>query len=252
MPCHHARMATLQPTQTSRHAPVRRAIVTVTIASFSVAALLGVVALLGGDFGDTQVRVLLTTVAVGVVSIAVLCYLSTAGTPFQLVGVLGGATVLVPLVAALVLIWSEDRLRSNDEAVFQTFGVGAIVAATLAQACLLLAIAHRKSPVVRVLLALTLVLAGLLAAILSALVLGAAPDEEYVARTVGVTAILDVLGTVVVAALAKFGPGPGDQEKVSLPAGLVAELDRRAAAGGRSRDELAAEAVDHYLRDSTS
>lgn len=242
-------MATTQP---SGHAPVRRAIVTVTIVSFSVAALLGVLALLGGDFGETQVRVLLTTVTVGVVSIAVLCYLSTAGTPFQLVGVLGGVTVLVPLSTALLMIWVSESDNQFDEAVLEAFGVGAVVAGTLAQACLLLAIAHRKSPVVRVLLALTLVLAGLLAAVLSALILGAAPDEDFVARAVGVIAILDVLGTVVVAALAKFGPGPGGVEKVSVPEGLVAELDRRAAATGRSRDEIAATAIEQYLRQGVS
>lgn len=250
-------MATTQPTQpsaqpSSGHAPVRRVIVTVTIVSFSVAALLGVLALLGGDFGDTQVRVLLTTVTVGVVSIGVLCYLSVAGTPFQAVGVLGGVAVLVPLATALLLIWAEEPIGRNDDAVWEAFGVGAIVAGTLAQACLLLAIAHRKSPVVRVLLALTLVLAGLLAAIMSALVLGALPDEEYVARGFGVLAILDVLGTVVVAALAKFGPGPGGVEKVSLPAAMVAELDRRAAATGRSRDDIAATAIDQYLRHGVS
>ena len=228
-------------------APVRRAIVTVTIASFSVAALLGVLALLGGDFGDTQVRVLLTTVAVGVVSIAVLCYLSTAGTSVQAVGVLGGVSVLVPLASALLLIWAEEWLGSNDDAVWQAFGVGAVVAGTLAQACLLLVIARRKSPVVRLLLAVTLVLAALLAALLSALILGGAPDEDYVARAVGVIAILDVLGTVVVAALGKFGPGPDGTERVSLPDALVAELDRQAAATGRTRDEIAAEAIDHYL-----
>lgn len=246
-------MDTTQPQQRSPGgAPVRRAIVTVTIASFSVAALLGVLALLGGDFGDTQVRVLLTTVTVGVVSIGVLCYLSTAGTPYQAVGALGGVSVLVPLVTALLLIWAEERLGSNDDAVWQAFGVGAVVAGTLAQACLLLAVAHRKSPVVRVLLVLTLVLSALLAAVLSALILGAAPDEDYMARAVGVIAILDVLGTVVVAALGKFGPGPEGTEKVSLPDDLVAGLDRRAAATGRSRDEIAAAAVEQYLREGDS
>ncbi|MDP2773703.1 MAG: ribbon-helix-helix domain-containing protein [Nocardioides sp.] len=242
-------MATTQP---SGHAPARKVIVTVTIVSFSVAALLGVLALLGGDFGDTQVRVLLTTLTVGVVSIAVLCYLSTAGTPFQLVGVLGGASVLVPLTTALLMIWGSDPGGRYDDAVWQAFGVGTIVAGTLAQGCLLLVIAQRRSHLVRLLLVLTLVLAGVLAAILSAIVLGALPDEEYVARGFGVVAILDVLGTVVVAALAKFGPGPGDVEKVSLPAEMVAELDRRAAASGRSRDDFAAAAIDHYLRHDPS
>ena len=161
---------------------------------------------------------------------------------------LGGVAVLVPLGAALVLIWAEDRLGANDDAFFQAFGVGAVVAGTLAQACLLLAIGYRKSPVVRLLLALTLVLAGLLAAILSALILGAEADGDFVARAIGVIAILDVLGTVVVAALGRFGPGPGGVEKISLPDALAAELDRRAAATGRSRDDLAAAAVEQYLR----
>ena len=61
-------------------APIRRWIVRLTIGSFSVAALMGIVALLGGgEFGETEGRILLTTLLVGVVSIAVLCYLATAG-----------------------------------------------------------------------------------------------------------------------------------------------------------------------------
>ena len=65
---------------TATTAPIRRAIVRTTIGSFSLAALMGIIALLGGGhFGATQGRVLLTTLLVGVVSIAVLCFLVTAG-----------------------------------------------------------------------------------------------------------------------------------------------------------------------------
>ena len=57
----------------------RRIVVILVIGSFSVAALLGIIALLGGgELGETEGKVLLTTVIVGVESIAVLCYLAVA------------------------------------------------------------------------------------------------------------------------------------------------------------------------------
>lgn len=231
--------------------PLRRVIVTFTIGSFSVAALLGVLALLsGGEFGDTQVRVLLTTLVVGVVSVAVLCYLSTAGTSYQAVGAVGGLAVVVPLVTSLLMIWGEGD-RSSDGLV-ETFGVGSIVAASLAQACLLLALAARRGPGLRVLLALTLLLATLLAAILSALVLGADADNTATARLVGVIAILDVLGTVVVAALAKFGPEERGAARVSVPvpADLLDALDRLAGEQGRTREQVVEDALRSHVRSS--
>ena len=103
-------------------APIRTAIVRVTIGSFSLAALMGIVALLrGGDFGETQTRVLLTTILVGVVSIAVLCYLATAGRPSQPVGVAGGLVVLVPLATALLMIWTDVE-DGPSEVVLRTSG----------------------------------------------------------------------------------------------------------------------------------
>ena len=238
-------------------APVRRAIVTLTIGSFSVAALLGVVALLaGGDFGETETRILLTTLLVGVMSVGVLCFLLTAGTPYQLVGVTGGVVALVPFVTGLVLIW---RTGSGDaaEVVWRSFGVGAIVASTLAQVCLLLVLAARKGRLLRVLVMLTVTAASVLAAIFSAVVLGAEPDDS-VGRFIGVVAILDALGTVVVAALAKFGPehethearegGVGRPPSLTVPVALFDALDARAAATGRTRDEVAVEALETYLR----
>src|SRR5690606_7548671 len=61
--------------------------VKVVVGSFSLAALLGILALLGGgSFSETQGRVLLPTVIVGVESVAVLCYLSVGGTRRAAVG----------------------------------------------------------------------------------------------------------------------------------------------------------------------
>lgn len=233
-------------------APVRRWIVRITIGSFSVAALMGIAALLGGgDFGETEGQVLMTTLLVGVVSIAVLCYLATAGRGSQPVGIAGGVTVLVPLVTGLVLIWGNVD-SGGDETVLRTFGVGAIVAATLAQASLLLTLGDKAKLRARRLLLGTIVLAGLLAVMTSVLVLGYNPSGDGYYRALGVIAILDVLGTVVGAALMKFGSGAsgervGDSAGVVLPPDLAEALSEHAARTGRSRDELAVAALREYL-----
>jgi hypothetical protein len=86
----------------------------------------------------------------------------------------------------------------------------------------------------------------------SLLVLGVHPGDDGYYRAVGVVAILDVLGTVVGAALMKFGPGatsgqlPGGST-LALPPDVAAALAERAATTGRSRDELAAEILRTHL-----
>ena len=223
---------------------VRTQIVRLTIGSFSAAALLGVVALLsGGAFGRTESRVLLTTLLVGIASVAVLCYLATAGTPAQVVGVAGGVVLVVPVVAALVQIWSDLGPDASD-LVGRTFGVGTIMAATLAQASLLLALGGRSRPGVRALLSATLALAAVLAVALSVLIVAQDDPPSVVLRGLGVVAILDVLGTVVVSALSRFGPQPG-AASLALPADLVARVD--AHRGTRSREEVAREAIEAWL-----
>ncbi len=235
-------------------APIRTVIVRLTIGSFSLAALMGVIALIGGgEFGATEGRILLTTLLVGVVSVAVLCYLATAGTPFQVVGVAGGLTVLVPLVSALLLIWG-DWENEPAEWVGKTFGVGVVVAATLAQASLLLVLGGRARRLVRRLLVGTLVMAAVLAGLISYLILGPEPDGPYF-RVLGVVAILDVLGTVVVAALTRFGAGEvasASGTTLTIPAELAARLDAHVARTGRPRDEVVAVAVERYLDEAAT
>lgn len=235
-------------------APIRTAIVRVTVTSFSLAALMGVVALLaGGAFGETEAKILFTTLLVGVVSVTVLCYLATAGTPSQPVGVAGGLAVPVPLVAALTMIW-RDWDTGVPEWLDRTFGVGAVVAATLAQACLLLALAARARPLVRRILVGTLVLAAVLAGVISYLIVGPEPQEQAFFRVLGVIAILDVLGTVLVAALTRFGAGDANPVPaagtVTIPAELAARLDAYAARTDVSRDEVVSVALARHLEEA--
>jgi hypothetical protein len=227
-------------------APIRTAILRVTIGSFSLAALLGVIALLGGGaFSETEARILNTTLLVGVGSVMVLCYLATAGTAYQPVGIAGGAVVVVPLACALFVIWADYEVEP-PEALVKTFGVGAVVAVTLAQACLLLGPAARARRTIRRIMWTTVVLATVLAGMVSALVLGLEPRNAYW-RLLGVVAILDVLGTVVVAAVTRFGTRAPAPASLSLPPELVRRVVTEAERTGRAPEDVVGEALDRYL-----
>ena len=223
-----------------REALLRTWVVRITIGSFSVAALMGVAALVtGGEFGETEVRVLLTTLLVGAASVLVLCALTTAGTRARPVGAAGAAAALVMVAAALVLIWGRSDADA-PMAVIRTFGVAAVLAVTLAQGSLLLTIGpHRSRLVVRLLIG-TLALAAVLAVLVCVLVLGYEPDGSGYPRLLGVVAILDVLGTVVTAALAKFGGRgePSESRRLTVPEDLSSRLLHLAETTGERPEAL--------------
>jgi hypothetical protein len=222
---------------------LRRLVAALVIGSFSIAALFGIIALIGGgELGETEGRVLLTTVIVGVESIAMLCYLSVASRRTALVGLLGGLTSLLPFGLALWFTWAE----SDSTVLWQTFGVGVTIAATLAQACLLLAL-HQGGRTL--LLVATLAAMAVVAAMISNAIVNGENLGDLYWRLFGVVAILDVLGTVVFAALGLFSRrAKGDDGEADL---ITPALEARVAEAARSRgvsaSQLISDALDSYL-----
>jgi hypothetical protein len=215
----------------------RRAALFLTIGSFSIAALLGVLALLsGGDFGEGEIEVLVTTLCVGVTSVLALCYLATADTAYRWVGGVGALVAVPTLALALALTWTDAA--QDSESAWQVFGIGSILSLTLAQVSLLLVLATRAASYVRTLLVGTLVAVAWVAGHLSALVLDAdMGDGSW--RVLGVVGILDVLGTVAVTALARFGAArPAPVGTVELPADLVRLVVARAERTGRRPEDV--------------
>jgi hypothetical protein len=220
---------------------LRRLVAALVIGAFSIAALLGIIALLGGgELGETEGRVLLTTVTVGVESVAVLCYLSVAGRRTSLVGLLGGVISLVPFGLALWFTWGG----SESEPLWQTFGVGVTIAASLAQACLLLALHQGRTP----LLVATLVAMAVVAAMISNAIINGDDLGDLYWRVFGVAAILDVLGTVVFAALGLFTRRARDDGEPDL---MTPALETRVVDAARERgvspSQLISDALDSYL-----
>jgi signal transduction histidine kinase len=230
---------------------LRRIAATSTIGSFSVAALMGILALLaGGSFGEGQGRVLLTTLVVGCASICALCYLATAGTRWAAVGAIGAVVLVLPVVTSLLLVWVDwDSFGDGTEGLAKAFGIGVVGAATLAQVCLLLAVTgdRRLEAVLRP----TIAVATLVALVACGMILGAG-ESDGAWRLLGILAILDVLGTLVTIAMARFGDRPApttpDQRlRVTLSVEQSSSLRRLATGADRSPEQLVGEAVDRLL-----
>lgn len=224
---------------------LRSVVVKVVVVSFSLAALLGIATLLGADaLGETGGKVLGTTFVVGVESLAVLCYLAVAGTRRAPLGVAGGVISLVPFALALWFIWVDDL---DGDVLWRTFGVGVTLAASLAQACLLSAVTERPRPRVRALLAATFAAIAVLAVMIVVPIVLEPDVGDWYWRILGIVAILDVLGTVLVIALQKFTgstpPAPVDDASRLSPA-TASRLGEAAHRRGTTPSALVEELLD--------
>lgn len=231
---------------------VRRAAIVVVIASLAIAAALGIVALLAREFGETQAKVLLTTLAVAAFSITALCHLAIVGRTVRWVGYVGIAASTAALVPALVLIWTEGMEPEAQGDWFKALGVLTVLAASLAQANLLLLLAARRQRAVRIGLALTLVFVAVVAVMIWLPIItdGDIPgDNQDYWRAFGVIAILDVLGTIVLPILGLvLRHGVATQRlNITLSPALAERLTAAASADGISRDAAALAALDRAL-----
>jgi len=244
-----------QQTPTTRRAVrgARRIAIIAIIVSLSLTAIIGIVTLLVGDFGEVQGKILLTTLLLAGFSITVLCHLAVAGRALQVVGFIGIGVSVLSAVLGLTLVWRPwDSFDDSWGELLKWFAVTSIWAVSLAHANLLLLLAQRKNPVIRGGLFATVGMIGLVALLITLPILseGEIPGEngEWYWRLVGVVAILDVLGTIVLPVASRFlrdepiqstdAAAPASQT-LELPPALVASLDERAAAAGVTRDALA-------------
>jgi hypothetical protein len=230
------------------------------IISFSAAAVIGIVALLSGEFGDTQSKILLTTVLFGAASITALCHLAIADRAMRVVAVVGLVASLTALATGSVLIWGE-WFTSDIDGWVKAFGVSGIAAVSFAHANLLLRLSGRRRRVIRVGLIVTLIAIVVVAVMLWLPILtnGEIPgidNESWYWRSFGVVAIIDVLGTVVVPVLAIFlrdqpaqrergatGAADIDALVMSVPGAYAMILQERADAAGVPVEAIALEAL---------
>lgn len=234
---------------------VRRAAVIVVIVAVAISAILGIVMLLTGGWGDVQARILGTTAAVAVFAITSLCHLLQVDRPLRAVGFAGIAASVLGLVPILVIIWAEALTSAANEWLMKAFALFGVLAVSLAQANLLLLLARRRQPAVRIMLLAALVaIAGVATLVLLPILSdGRIPgpgDEEWYWRLFGVVAILDALCTIVLPVLGlvlKDARAGFIAFTVEVPAELVARLDERAAVEGSTRAAIAGDVLARGL-----
>lgn len=239
---------------------IRPFVVGITVVSFSISALLGIVALLRGTIGSTEGNILATTTIVGAVSLAVLCCVTPSGVG-RLVGAVGVVVALIPLVTSLILVWGSDP----DPVVAQIAGTGALFTLLFAQTSLLLAMTRLDRRGARaVLLATAACSVGFVLLLMPWIWLDLFDPPEGYGRLQGVVGILAALGTIYLIAhrvvtgglrgLTSATPEHDTDETAPrtdrvLPDDVWADIDSMSQATGRSAADIVREAVQRHRED---
>ena len=196
--------------------------------SLSAGALLAIGILLFGDFGETEGRILTTTALIAAYALltlpaAILVDQGRLLALATLVLLLAGGGLLLALVA----VWGGG----DSEALGRTMGTVTVLAIAATQTAALAARAGPRDPrAVRRLFRASVVLAVVLAGLVTAAIWAEVGDERYL-RVVGALVVLDVLLVALQPILA-----------LARPAAVVYRLRLRVAPGGEI--EATVEAAD--------
>lgn len=233
------------------------------VVSLAISAALGIAAVLGGEFGELQGRILFSTLVVAAFGTTSLCHLAVVARSVRSVGFTGVAVSLGAAACALVLIWDDRSAGEPDASWWKALGVLGIAAFSLAQANLLLLLAAGADRAVRGGLVVTLIAVTGVAVLCALPVLTdgriPGPDDEPYLRSLAVLGILDALGTIALPVLGLVlrrrapipAPAADDAPEtvrlvLELPAELAGRLDER----GGSRETAAVAALAEALAGS--
>ncbi|MDP2695713.1 MAG: hypothetical protein Q8O87_00480 [bacterium] len=175
------------------------------IASLSIGALIAIFIFLFTDgFGEAEIKILLTTLAIGFFSLTGLC--SSAlyeRQKYKVVSVAGVITSLASFVITTGIIWEIIQWWNIDEFPTKSWMILIVLSISLAHSSLLLLV-QSEQKAVRISLIATLIFIALTATTLILMILYRFGDIDiFYYRLLGVFAVLDVLGTIVTPILKK-------------------------------------------------
>jgi hypothetical protein len=184
----------------------KRTFLLTMIVSLSISALIGIVIFLFGDFGETEGRLLMTTLTIGGYSLTGLCCsVLFEKKRFTGLAVAGMVASFLGFLFTVLVIW--EALDMESEWTWKGIFLFLIVAFSTAHISLLLLIRSDRG-LVKGALAATVAFISIVAAMLIWFAFtGFDIEEEFFYRLLGVFAILDVLGTIVTPILHKVYSG---------------------------------------------
>ena len=169
------------------------------IASLSLSALVAIFVFLLGDFGETEIRLLLTTLTIGAYSLTGMC--ASVLYERKRYILLARAGIVVSATAFLITLGAIWEII-DFENVWKPVAIFTVLAFSIAHSSLLL-LAPSDKILVNRFLAATITFIVLVALMLSYLVLDEYDVGDFYYRWLGVFAVLDVLGTIVTPILRK-------------------------------------------------
>lgn len=221
---------------------VRRWVVILIIASFSIAALAGIMVLFGDVNSGPAYQVLASTALIGVFSIAVFCGVVLVGQRWQTFGWVTVAVAILTLFWCLWLVWGDPSW--NDPTVEVTATACTLTAALAVSSLLLLLAAHRiRALRIGLFVTLALIAVGVVMILLP--IWGLEMDDfDWYLRAAGVIWILAALGIVVLPvlsiALKNTQSAPAEAAPTRLSPAAVHHIEAVAQRKGVSPDELIA------------
>jgi hypothetical protein len=190
--------------------PPRKFLLNVIIASLSITAVLGIIAVLWPGFGETGAKILGSTTGVDVASVLTLCCARPAKSALhRAVQVTGILSACLGAVTGLYVIWLPAS--GLGDGMTRTAVVLFLLAAASTHASLMLAWRTYNRPMRIVVPATILCIAAATELIANYVVFpGFDPGREGYLRALTVVLILDALGTILILLLHRFGPPRAD------------------------------------------
>ena len=191
--------------------PTRKFLLNVIIASLSITAVLGIIAVLWTGLGETGAKILGSAIGVDVASVLTLCCAGLAKSPLhRAVQVTGTLSASLGLVSGLYVIWGARAASGLEGGMTRTAVVLLLLAAASAHASGVLAWRTYNRPLRIVAPATILCIAAAAELIANYLVFpGFDPGSGYL-RALTTVLILDALGTILLLLLHRFGPPQSD------------------------------------------
>lgn len=191
---------------TSQVKQIKPILIKVLLASVGVAGLVGIFALLYGQFGNIHADIIGTVILTAALSVGLLIYLSIDNSRYHVVGLMGIITSFVAFALGLILIWSNWSLfdDGNDDA-WRAYVLTLVMSVALAHISLLVRLLDHRVAAIRM---------GILGTILSSVVLVVLfwsllyargfELQDTIPRMIGVFGILAASGTIILPVWARL------------------------------------------------
>ena len=178
------------------------------IISLSVSALVAIYIFLSGNFEDAEIRILLTTLAIGGYSLMGLCssalYEKKKYIIFTNFGIIVSIVGFLITVCSIWELWDYLNLMpSYTDSIWQLVISLIILSISVSHASLLL-IGTQEKKILKIILYATLLFITVVASMLINTVYNDVYLNDFYYRLLGVFAVLDVLGTIILPILRKI------------------------------------------------